>query len=218
MPALAALSIAAQSSTVEAAEPRSARGAAGRADAASAVGRSGSPTDPSAPVMATTTLYRSTMPDGRVVLGDRPESGARAVEVSGSLPVADRSSVSRAQQERDYWRQRSEAFAQRQLLRQLNDERERAGLAARREHAVQPMPAVYGAPILYRPRTLLNYPGLEAFPQYTTSPGAAGRNLAISNSGPAFGAGSGGAMGGFTGAAGGAGSSFIGSGFARSTR
>lgn len=174
------------------------------------------------PSVGKTTLYRSTMPDGRIVLGDHPEPGARAAEVIGSVPPADSTSAARAQQEREYWRQRSEAFARRQLLREREEERERERSAS---HASDLHRGAFmvGAPVFYRPRVRLDYTGQDASPVYGTSPGAAGRNLAVSGAtfGAAGGFGTGVGFGGVgtgfgQGAAGG--SSFIGSGFARSTR
>lgn len=171
-----------------------------------------------------TTLYRSTMPDGGIVLGDRPEPGARATEVIGSVPPADSTSAARAQQEREYWRQRSEAFARRQLLRELDEERERQRSVSHPPD-LQRGAFMLGAPVFYRPHLRLDHAGQAVSPVYGTSPGAAGRNLAISEAtlgvGAGFGAGVGfgGVSTGFgPGAAGGFGSSFIGSGFARSTR
>lgn len=59
------------------------------------------------------TLWRSVMPDGRVVLGDRPEAGAAQARALGELPAPDAASQARAQRERDEWQRRSDALAAR---------------------------------------------------------------------------------------------------------
>lgn len=128
---------------------------------------------------AATTLFRSIMPDGRLVIGDRPEPGARRVEAIGSAPAGDRPGVARAQQEREYWRQRAEAFAQRQRQRDrdLDAERERRERAAEPGPAAQAPTVIIAPPILFRPRQQLNYTGQQPASEYATTPGAAGRNL-----------------------------------------
>lgn len=166
------------------------------------------------------TVYRSVMPDGSIVLGDQPQQGARKTEAIGQAPGADPSSTARARQEREYWRQRAEAFARRQLQRELDDEH--AQLVERERAVLQVAPVAVVPPVLYRPREPLNYTGQLPASDYTSSPGAAGRNLGTSADGsssfaPGFGApGVGAGMGG--GVASGVVSGFIGSGFATSSR
>ena len=183
-------------------------------------------------------LYRSIMPDGRIVIGDHPEPGARQVQVIGTAPTGERADTADARRERDYWRKRAEEFAQRQRAREEEAEREREATqaAAAREQARQAR-AVAGPPILYRPRGQLNYTGQQPAASYETSPGAAGRNLGSADAGalgtpgvgatgtPGTGAGAmtgaaaGASSGGFgPGAAASAPTGFIGSGFAPSTR
>lgn len=190
-----------------------------------------------------TTLFRSTMPDGRVVIGDRPEPGARRTEAIGSAPTGDRPGVARAQQEREYWRQRAEAFAQRQRQRdrdlEAERERERRERIAASGPAAQAPTVVIAPPILYRPREQLNYTGQQPATEYATTPGAAGRNLGapgvgLANDAPgvglsgtpagigfptgAPGVGATGSGGFGPGAASGASGGFVGSGFGSSTR
>ncbi len=64
-------------------------------------------------VAANLTVYESRMPDGSVMLGDRPASGARAVASHRYeyTPVSKEA----LEAERNYWRSQSEAFQRRQL-------------------------------------------------------------------------------------------------------
>ena len=183
-------------------------------------------------------LYRSVMPDGRIVIGDHPAPGARQVQVIGTAPTGERADTTGARRERDYWRKRAEEFAQRQRAREEEAEREREATqaAAAREQARQAR-AVAGPPILYRPRGQLNYTGQQPAASYETSPGAAGRNLGSTDAGALgtpgvgaigtpgtgasamTGAAAGASSGGFgPGAAAGAPTGFVGSGFAPSSR
>lgn len=72
-----------------------------------------------APVAAQSTLkvYRSYMPDGTVVLSDKPTAGAEEVESSTYL-VTEPRERGVAEAERDYWRRQSESFDRRQMLRE----------------------------------------------------------------------------------------------------
>ena len=66
----------------------------------------------------TVKIYRSTMPDGSVVLGDKPSTGARSVATDTIVLSAPRGS---AEAERDYWRREAEAFNLRQQRREAED-------------------------------------------------------------------------------------------------
>jgi len=68
------------------------------------------------PVFAAETvrIFRSTMPDGSVVLGDRPSVGARQVASSTYAITAPNGA---AQAEREHWRRQSDAFDLRQRQR-----------------------------------------------------------------------------------------------------
>jgi hypothetical protein len=65
-------------------------------------------------------IYRSTMPDGSVMLGDRPTPGARSV-VTGTYVLATPPGAADA--EREYWRRQSEAFDLRQQRREVEAHR-----------------------------------------------------------------------------------------------
>lgn len=123
-----------------------------------------------------TVIYRSLMPDGRLVLSDRPAPGASQVEASAYAAAnAVTPSAARAAQEREYWRAQSEAFAERHREREMALEARRAHQAelAARTAAMQE-PALYGGyPIFYR-TARFGAPGFAGVPtQYTSSPGAA---------------------------------------------
>jgi hypothetical protein len=70
----------------------------------------------------TVKIYRSTMPDGSVVLSDRPASGARAV---ASHSYVLKAPTGTAEAERDYWRRQSDAFNLRQQQQDLHPARRR---------------------------------------------------------------------------------------------
>jgi hypothetical protein len=55
----------------------------------------------------TVKIYRSTMPDGSVVLSDKPSQGARSVATHNYVLTAPRGNV---EAEREYWRRQSDAF------------------------------------------------------------------------------------------------------------
>ena len=69
-------------------------------------------------------IYRSTMPDGSVMLSDKPSAGAKAV-VSNTYLLKAPSGAADA--ERDYWRRQSEAFNLRQQQRDLDAARSDTG-------------------------------------------------------------------------------------------
>jgi hypothetical protein len=120
----------------------------------------------------TVKIYRSTMPDGSVVLGDKPSPGARSVASDSIVLTAPRGA---AEAERDYWRRQAEEFNQRQQRRDAADSpRRRMAPAQRHDLAMygeewQPLATYYGhyagkplVPLSQVPRT------------YTSSPGAVG--------------------------------------------
>jgi hypothetical protein len=126
----------------------------------------------------TVKIYRSTMPDGSVVLSDKPASGARTVATDTIVLAAAAGS---AAAERDYWRQQAEAFNRRQEMRDA--ERDRARMESvppmSMHHDMGPTYATgYGyvtrpiVPLRHVPRT------------YTSSPGAVrGRDSGFIGSG-----------------------------------
>lgn len=67
-------------------------------------------------------VFRSTGPDGRVVFSDRPEPGAKSVEVRSFAPSSDPQAVETARRRQAYWRAQAAAFSERQRER---DEAER---------------------------------------------------------------------------------------------
>lgn len=130
----------------------------------------------------TVKIYRSTMPDGSVVLGDKPTSGARTVATDTYVLSAPRGA---AEAERDYWRRQSEAFNLRQQRRDAADLRRPRTMSPRLDDVAmygdswQPAGAYYG-----------HHAGRPLVPQnrvprdYTSSPGAvSGRSSGFIGSG-----------------------------------
>jgi hypothetical protein len=116
----------------------------------------------------TVKIFRSTMPDGSVVLSDKPSAGARSVASDTYVLTAPRGA---AEAERDYWRRQAEAFNQRQQRRDATSAPRRARPVdemAMYEEPWQPQGVYYGAPPA-RPLVPLS----QVPPRYTTSPGAA---------------------------------------------
>ena len=134
------------------------------------------------PAAADTTLrvYRSHMPDGSVVLGDRPATGARSVQSSSYAVSPARQGPGGAEAEREYWRQQADAFAQRQARRDaLQGPGGRGGYhgVAHRE-----ADAGYGYAVGYVGRPLV--PIHRVDPVYRSSPGAVrGRDFGFIGSG-----------------------------------
>ena len=129
----------------------------------------------------TVKIYRSTMPDGSVVLGDKPSSGARSVATDSIVLTAPRGV---AEAERDYWRREAEAFNLRQQRRDAQDgPRRRMSPAHRDDLAVydewRPLATSYGHDA-GRPLVPLRM----VAPTYTSSPGAVnGRSSGFIGSG-----------------------------------
>ncbi len=95
----------------------------------------------------TVKIYRSVMPDGSVVLGDKPSAGARSVATDTIVLTAPRGA---AEAERDYWRRQSDGFNQRQQRRDAADvPRRRAAAVAGDDVALyedeyRPLASLYG--------------------------------------------------------------------------
>ena len=115
----------------------------------------------------TVKIYRSTMPDGSVVLSDKPASGARTV-ASDTIVLA--AAPGAADAERDYWRQQAEAFNRRQEMRDAERDRARIQsvppMAMHHPHDMGPTYAIGGGhatkPIVslrHVPRTYRSSPG-----------------------------------------------------------
>ena len=118
----------------------------------------------------TVKIYRSTMPDGSVVLGDKPSAGARSVASDTYVLTAPRGA---ADAERDYWRRQSDAFNLRQQRREAAQ--------ARRSRTAAPQVddlAMYGEQWLPVGVHYGNHHGKPLVPphlvprNYTSSPGA----------------------------------------------
>lgn len=133
-----------------------------------------------AAAVETVKIFRSTMPDGSVVLGDKPSGGARSVTSETIVLTAPRGA---AEAERDYWRRQAEAFNLRQQRREAGTSYRRAAhpgtVRYDEEDSLQPS-VVYYAPPAGKP---LVPPGRVAR-DYTSSPGAArGRSSGFIGSG-----------------------------------
>lgn len=123
---------------------------------------------------ATLIVHESRMPDGSVVVGDKAAPGAKSVRTHRyDYTPADRSQVAA---EREYWRQESQAFAQRHQAREYATRR--GGYPAAGASYDSGYPGGYvgyypgaGRPLV--PHSLVQ-------PSYTTSPGA------VNGRGPGF--------------------------------
>ena len=138
------------------------------------------------PAQAETTLkvYRSHMPDGSVVLGDRPAAGARNVESSNYAVAPLRQGAAAADAEREYWRRQAEAFDQRQAMRDMRDRPSGYRYQRIRQDAAQswgPAEVWYpGGQGAHRPLV----PPHRVNPVYRSTPGAAhGRSFGFIGSG-----------------------------------
>lgn len=157
----------------------------GAAISAALVGLSlaGAMTLVSTPAVAAETVkfFRSTMPDGTVMLSDKPAAGAKSVVTDTVVLTAPRGA---ADAERDYWRLQSEAFNRRQALRDGEQQRSSQSNSYRQNGDVamydESMPMYYGGYGVNRPIV-----SLDKVPRhYTSSPGAVnGRDGAFIGSG-----------------------------------
>jgi hypothetical protein len=129
----------------------------------------------------TVKIYRSTMPDGSVVLGDKPTQGAQAVATDTIVLTAPRGA---AEAERDYWRRQAQEFELRQQRRDAEQVPRRAAPAHRHDLAGyteewRPLATNYG----HHSGKPLVPPHLVP-PDYTSSPGAVnGRSSGFIGSG-----------------------------------
>lgn len=82
----------------------------------------------------TVKIYRSTMPDGSVVLSDKPSRGARSVASETYVLTAPRGA---AEAERDYWRRQADAFNLRQQQRDVQSPARRQSPRVRRDGPAQ---------------------------------------------------------------------------------
>lgn len=70
-------------------------------------------------------VFRSTGADGRVVFSDRPEPGAKSVEVRSFASSSDPQAVETARRRQAYWRAQAAAFSERQKEREEAERRAR---------------------------------------------------------------------------------------------
>jgi hypothetical protein len=131
----------------------------------------------------TVKIFRSTMPDGSIVLGDKPTSGASSVASDTIVLTAPRGA---ADAERDYWRRQSEGFNLRQQQRDSVQRSRRAMSPAYGDDLamygddMQPRVSYYGHSSVNKP---LVPPHLVPR-DYATSPGAVrGRSSGFIGSG-----------------------------------
>ena len=124
----------------------------------------------SAPATAAETvkIFRSTMPDGTVVLSDKPAAGAKAVASDTYVLTAPRGA---AEAERDYWRSQAEAFNRRQQQRDVVQFPRRGMISSHRDELAMSEDA--GQPVYYGGYSSRPLVPLHRVPRdYTSSPGA----------------------------------------------
>lgn len=118
-------------------------------------------------------VYRSEDAQGRVVFGDRPEPGARSVEVRSFVSSSDAQARETALRQQAYWRAQAAGIDER---RKAREEAEQQALEqARRADELRPLVLVVPRP-LRAPwiRVPVVPPPVEGFaPVYPSSPGAA---------------------------------------------
>lgn len=128
---------------------------------------------------ATITVYESRMPDGSVVVGDKPAAGAKTVRNHRyDYAPADKAHVAA---EREYWRQEAHAFSQRHQAREYGTAG-RGGYPAQAAmgHGYHGWQGGYYYPGVGRPLV----PQHLVQPTYSTSPGAVnGRGAGFIGSG-----------------------------------
>jgi hypothetical protein len=117
-------------------------------------------------------VYRSKMSDGTIVFSDRPLENSSNMTVSYYGPGPD--GAEQARRERDYWRQRSEAFAERQRARDKDLEETRRAVIVSSQQKSADQPVVVLAPSTGV--TIVQGHGRPSQSQvptvYVTSPGA----------------------------------------------
>lgn len=88
-------------------------------------------------------VYKSTLSDGTIVFSDRPLEKSTGVTVAHYSSGSDAAEIAR--KERDYWRQRSDAFAERQLARDRDLEAtRRASIASEKRNEAAQVVVVSG--------------------------------------------------------------------------
>ena len=123
-------------------------------------------------------VYRSVMADGSIVFSDRPFAQAKTTTVMQYPSMAVAADVARA--ERDYWRQRSDAFAARSRDRERDLEETRRASIASDKRAAQPIVVIYGSGDQAIPSggaLLRNVDPAANRTVYESSPGAVGGRL-----------------------------------------
>jgi hypothetical protein len=118
-------------------------------------------------------VYKATLSDGTVVFSDRPLDKSTGVTVAHYSSGPDAAEIAR--KERDYWRQRSDAFAERQLARERDLEAtRRASIAAekRNSEAVEVVVVSGGVSIVQTHRAGRQVDAGSQRIVYETSPGA----------------------------------------------
>lgn len=116
-------------------------------------------------------IFRSVTADGRVVFGDQPEPGARETSATRFMSYSTPEALSRARQERDYWRAQAQALNQRQQARALADARLQMQRDQARARAQGPQPVEY----VWRPVVgLRNFPPVPFTGAAPLHPGASG--------------------------------------------
>lgn len=132
---------------------------------------------------ATLTVYESRMPDGSMVVGDKPAKGAKSVKTHRYDYTP--SNKAHVEAEREYWRRESNAFAQRyQASQAYQYSTWRAPVAVPQSGYYEPSSYGgyyghfhYGAGAPLVPNSVIQ-------PNYTTSPGAVnGRGAGFIGSG-----------------------------------
>ncbi len=105
-------------------------------------------------------VFRSVGADGRVTFADRPEPGAKAVQIRSFASSSDHAAMATAAAQQAYWREQSAAFARRRAQREeaeLRAERARfesepSGLYVIPQHLPPPRPEqIRGLPATYGP-------------------------------------------------------------------
>lgn len=117
-------------------------------------------------------VYRSEDAQGRVVFGDRPEPGARSVEVRSFVSSSDAQARETALRQQAYWRSQAAAIDERRKAREEAEQQalEQARQAEARRPLVLVLPRPLRAPWVRVPVP----PPAEGFaPVYPSSPGAA---------------------------------------------
>jgi hypothetical protein len=117
-------------------------------------------------------VYKSTLSDGTIVFSDRPLEKSTGVTVAHYSSGPDAAEIAR--KERDYWRQRSDAFAERQLARDRDLEAtRRASITAdKRNEAAQVLVVSGGGVSIVQTHTGKQADTAALRTVYETSPGA----------------------------------------------